>query len=111
MNRNLYTVVKFSPIPEQTEYVNVALLFSDPRFGLVYDSKFPKLTCVAPNFDTEFLIEYMRAAMLPSQEFAVRSVNLASAQFQLTPIRELAAPLTPEVARLLKRALLETDAA
>ncbi|HMJ15109.1 MAG TPA: hypothetical protein VK524_27030 [Polyangiaceae bacterium] len=102
-----YSVVRFSPTPEQTEHVNVALLFSDPRFGLVYDQKFPKLTCIAPDFDKGFLIEYLMAvvATAGARDFslAATTVRQAGAQFQMTRARELSAPLTAELVQNLTR--------
>jgi hypothetical protein len=109
-----YSIVRFSPVPEQTEFVNVALLFSDPRVGLVYDERFPKLTCIAPYFDTGFLVEYLSAvvANAGARDFqtAAGEVSRASAQFRLSAARELARPLTQDiVARLTKAHLARAE--
>lgn len=55
------TIIRFSPKPELIEHVNVALLVTrcymsgerDTR--LVYDPKFPLLTCAVPEFNPELM--------------------------------------------------------
>jgi hypothetical protein len=102
-----YSIVRFSPVPEQTEFVNVALLFSDPRIGLIYDERFPKLACIAPFFDAEFLVEYLSAVIKSAgaRDFAAAAseVHRATSQFRLSPACELARPATQQVIKQLKR--------
>ena len=50
-----FRVVRFTPVPEIQEPVNVALLFVDNKARLVSDYEFQKLSCIAPNFDKEML--------------------------------------------------------
>jgi len=105
-----YSVVRFSPIPEQTEFVNVALLFSDRRWGLIYDDSFPKLTCIAPHVDTLFLVRYLKSVVASAAEanFATTAgeVGRASSQFEIGPTRELTQPVTAELVAQLRKTYL-----
>ena len=53
-----FHVIRFSPVPEFTEPVNVALLLVDEhgRSRLLYNAAVPKLQCVAPAFDKGLLV-------------------------------------------------------
>jgi hypothetical protein len=53
--RNHYRLVKFSPVPECVEPVNVAVLLVDRSPRIVTDFKFQKLGCVAPFFNKSVL--------------------------------------------------------
>lgn len=50
-----FRVVRFSPVPEVTEHINVALLVVADRPRLLVDVEFQKLGCVAPQFDATML--------------------------------------------------------
>jgi len=50
-----FRVVRFSPVPEVLEPINVALLIFDRSPRLVTDYEFEKLGCVAPSFDRSTL--------------------------------------------------------
>lgn len=53
-----YQVIQFSPVPEQAEFINVALLLHDgPR--IIYDKSFPKLGCIESGFNKTLLAEYL----------------------------------------------------
>ena len=87
-----YQIVRFSPDPEVTEPVNVALFVSNGRNSLLYDETFPKLTCVAPKFDRGLLEMYLKHLSVAVEEAGnegARLISSASAQFSLTEPREI----------------------
>lgn len=65
---NGYQVVRFSPIPERVEFVNVAVLMYGERPELHYLPGFPKLRCVAgPSYPERLLVaelEYLERLVL-----------------------------------------------
>ncbi len=57
-----FRVVRFSPVPECVEAVNVAVLILDSHPRLVSDFQFEKLACVAPSFNPEALRVWLESA-------------------------------------------------
>jgi hypothetical protein len=55
-----YRLIYFQPDPEDGERVCVGLLFRDKReYSLVYDSFFPRLSCIAPRSEKSILKLYL----------------------------------------------------
>src|SRR6266853_407973 len=58
--KRTYRLVYFQPEPEDGERICVGLLFYDQGlYSLVYDSSFPKLSCVAPRYGKATLKFYL----------------------------------------------------
>ncbi len=87
-----FSIVRFSPDPEEIERVNVALLLWGAERSLFYRDDFPKLRCVAGDaFPRSFLREYLeslaqRARALPPEESYV-ALNAVSAQVRVSRFR------------------------
>jgi hypothetical protein len=82
-----FRVVRFSPVPEYLEPVNVALLIIDQRPRLVSDFVFEKLACISPSFDREVLQVWLKSIAeeirgLPPAEISSRLTSRTS-QIQL----------------------------
>lgn len=101
-----FSVVSFSPDPEEVEHVHVALLFSERQWGMVFDPRFPKLTCIAPRFDPGLIQGYLQdfANDTASRPFAEVPALLSgrSSQFRASEPRALITDLTPSLVELLK---------
>ncbi|MCK6501403.1 MAG: hypothetical protein L6Q38_18135, partial [Nitrospira sp.] len=100
-----FTIVRFSPNPEEVEHVNVALLLWDGQHRLVYDASFPKLSCIAPGFDARLLSFYLQKLeskihSVPPGE-AARILGSFSSQLQILGPRELTGPPFDATLRVL----------
>jgi hypothetical protein len=95
-----FRVVRFSPVPEVQEPVNVALLFVEDKARLVSDFEFEKLGCVAPSFDKSILrfwLEDIRETLSSVQpEDAYTHLASRTAQIQVGPMHWLTRKLSPE---------------
>ena len=105
-----YSVVRFSPCPEQIEYVNVALMLFGSEPEVRFDPDFPRLHCIEPGFDRVLLAEYLRA--LPrriaaaSPDMVCNAVARISGQLELLPLRDfLEQPTEAHIERLFGRYL------
>ena len=54
-----YSIVRFSPNPEEIERVGVAIYLWSTK-QLVYDEAFPRLHCLAPGFSRRMLVHSLR---------------------------------------------------
>jgi len=88
---NGFSVLRFSPNPEELEHINVALVMAGPPPRIEFLHDFPKLACIAPDFDRSLLEDYL--ADLPQKiegagdlVFAIESL---SSQFRVTPLQQL----------------------
>ncbi len=88
-----YNLVQFSPLPEEIEFINVALILWGDRPRIVFEDSFPKLRCIAPNFDTELLEVSLhgldRTLQAASVAEAHRVVNAYSAQLRAVEARPI----------------------
>jgi len=95
-----FRVVRFTPVPEIQEGVNVALLFVDERARLVMDSEFQKLGCVAPNFDKSILQFWLSdigeslSSIKPQDAYA--HIASRTAQIQVGATHFITRKVTPE---------------
>jgi hypothetical protein len=107
-----YRLLYFQPDPEDGERVCVAVLVAEKnRFSVLYDRKFPKLHCLAPETPSE-IVKYCLDE-LESSLIKLRDDQLSSALARLSPQmsasepRQLAVPLSePLRLRLLERFVL-----
>lgn len=104
MNPQL-SVLRFSPDPEEIEYINVALLFENGRTNLVYENTFPRLACLLPSFDTKLLVYYLQdiQARISSESFshAKKLIASESSQFIFTETQNLIQPVSKDLIHLL----------
>ena len=88
-----FSVVRFSPDPEEVEYVNVAVLVWFGSYELVIDRRFPKLNCVASGVSARLLreqIEYITQLLADVHpERLPEKARAMSAQFEVSKPREL----------------------
>lgn len=110
MNPQL-SVLRFSPDPEQTEYINVALLFENGKTNLIYEPNFSRLTQLIPTFDIKLLAYYLQDIQarisLGSFPHAMRLITQESSQFICTAPQSLLPPVSKEIIQTLKRKYLE----
>ncbi len=94
-----FRVVRFSPVPEIQEPVNVALLFVADHARLVSDFEFQKLGCIAPNYDKAMLRFWLEdiaedlANIKPQDAFA--HIASRSPQIQVGDTHWLTQQLSP----------------
>jgi hypothetical protein len=107
-----FSVVRFTPDPEDVEPVNAALVFWQRPPLLVFDPKFPRLACLSEYVDPELVQFYLEdfATRLRSgvmgTEAALPQETSTSSQFQLTSPRRLVAPLSDRTIEMLKEKFL-----
>jgi hypothetical protein len=112
VNETRYCVLRFSPRPEDVEFMNVALLFSDERLGPVYGATFPKLACVDAGYNGKMLAEYIEHVAVQVRahrtfEEGLKAIALSSSQLIHTRVRALQAEPTKELIATLKKAYLD----
>jgi hypothetical protein len=96
-----FRVIRFSPVPEFQEPVNVALLFIEDKARLVSDFEFEKLGCIAPSFDKsilKFWLEDIRetlSSIKPEEAYA--HIASRSAQIQVGAAHWLTRTLSPDL--------------
>lgn len=87
------SVLRFSPMPELREYVNVALLISKGRGAdMVYDPAFPRLRCTSPEMRIELLEAHLESLRPVLAETHVK--DLAERLARLSPQFALGTPHT-----------------
>jgi hypothetical protein len=107
-----YRLVYFQPDPEDGERVCVGLLFRDHReYSLVYDSSFPKLSCIAPRYEKSvlklYLDELKESLSSATAEDEAIILRQYVPQIIVSDERDLLAPLTESIKqRLLERFVL-----
>lgn len=88
-----FSVVRFSPDPEEIEFVNVGIFLWGDRPRLVFDPTFQKLACVAPHADHGMLglsLTTLASSLGDCKpEEAVPRARSLSAQFQVTAPRHI----------------------
>lgn len=101
-----YSIVRFSPVPEEVEAVNVAVLLWDRPPRLLFDSDFPRLAAITSRFDRTLLRAYLtplgpawrRAAL--RQGATLRPVRSGQTYpWPPRPSRRIEAPDAPVVPR------------
>jgi hypothetical protein len=98
-----FSILRFSPDPEEVEYVNVAI-WIEPRH-MVYDPEFPKLRCVAPGYDTTILKFYLDD-LHESASGSIESLMSKSSQFVVTTPKSLRAEMSEATVKELQRRYL-----
>jgi hypothetical protein len=110
--KRTYRLVYFQPEPEDGERICVGLLFRDQgQYSLIYDSSFPRLSCLAPHygkaalkFYLDDLEETLRRASPEDVELILRK---SGPQIAASDARVLLAPLTNAIKqKLLERFVL-----
>jgi hypothetical protein len=103
-----FTLVRFTPDPEEVEPVNVAGIVWDRRVRLVVEEGFPRLACVAPHFDRDVLRFYLEGFIerLQDQPVPGGPVFPLSSQFQVLPPRRFDQSRGVDVDELLRSRFL-----
>lgn len=106
-----FSIVRFSPDPEEVEYINVALLiWSGSTNSLVMDESFPKLSCMAPGFSASLMRDYLRAihrkVCNSSVELAGREMQSYNSQFLAIGPRAIAGEFSESMIDILKHRYL-----
>jgi hypothetical protein len=100
--RDGYRVVRFSPDPEEVEFINVALLVWEAphsRPCLHLYEEFPRMNRLGTRFPSKFLADYL--GML--RDLVSHGGAALSSQFQIMPFVE--GPVGHRVPVLMKRLL------
>lgn len=106
---NTFSILRFSPDPEDVEYINVAIRLESGR--VVYDPAFPKLRCIAPGYDTSSLKFYLDSL---HEDFAHANMDTfcellkaQSSQFVATKPRVFHAVLSEDAIKDLQHRYLQ----
>jgi hypothetical protein len=103
-----YRLIYFLPRPEDEERICVGILVNDSgRLSLVYDDRFEKARCIAPDYTAEslkFILDTLREKAEGS-EFG-RLALTSSPQFQLSEPRVLLQAPNEQVREILRRRFL-----
>lgn len=98
-----YSVVRFSPNPEEIERVGVAIYLWSTR-QMIFDHEFPRLCCLAPGFNTSLLLRSLRfleKSLAESSTDTFDRVLPLSPQFHLEPPRTIGSTL-PDALEILR---------
>lgn len=99
-----FQIIQFSPVPEQAEFINIALLVHDgPR--IVFDKRFPKLGCLRSGFDKALLADYIsywqNCVRDMSPDLFRRDVLSGSSQFCLGKENHIHGPIDERIEQQL----------
>ncbi|MEL6195570.1 MAG: hypothetical protein AAFP04_14780 [Myxococcota bacterium] len=107
-----FKVLRFAANPESGDPVGVALLVGQDSPKLVFDPRFPRLSCLTPEMNASLLEDYLetlRPHLCRSTLDDVEAeVARLSPQLSLTSAKDLFAPPTSATLRLLKSKYLGT---
>jgi hypothetical protein len=107
-----YCILRFSPRPEDVEFMNVAVLFSDDKVGPIYGASFSKLACVHAGFSAKHLgqyVDFVASELRQHENFeaGLKAVVQSSAQLCHTRVRTLHCEPTKDALALLKKMYLD----
>jgi len=107
-----YHIIRFSPVPEIFEPTNIALLLLDEgqRPSIHYDPSFPRLSCVAPDFNVDFLGSWLDSLSRELRDFrgddCVKLLTSRSGQLFVMERCVLLGGIEPEILVILQRIYL-----
>ncbi len=110
-----YRLVYFQPDPEDGERICIGLLFYDQdQYSLIYDSSFPKLSCIAPRYGKAVLklyLDELEESLRRASPYDVElTLKKSGPQIITSDIRALLVPLTNAIKqKLLERFVLNNQ--
>jgi hypothetical protein len=108
-----FSIIRYSPDPEEIEYINIALYFWGLEPGIVYLDDFPRLSCIYPLASRSLLTTYLKflEACLNKREphEARAEVQSHTSQYKCLQYRELYCPLTSDLKAMLVSKYLESS--
>jgi hypothetical protein len=106
-----FSILRFTPDPEEVEPANVALVLWNGVARIVYDDSFPRLSCLAPWVDKDslcFLLEDLQKE-IASADPRTAADALGSVQFSLSATKQVADLGRGDTDRLLLDRYLRTS--
>src|SRR5258708_2421274 len=95
-----YRLIYFQPDPEDGERVTVAILaYHDHEVEIIYDNKFPKLRCLAPNIEpgiVSFILSDLKRTLSEVDSEIDQRLKSRAPQLVVSEERKLAWPLSNE---------------
>ncbi len=110
MNDLEYSLIRFSPVPEDVEPVNVAVVVWGPPPRVLFDERFPRLGSITPDFDAHLLRLFLQDLPAQIADGDRSGLLRATSQIQVTTRRRLLPPLTTEAEVFLRKRYLSRAA-
>ena len=101
-----FSLIRFSPSPEEIESVNVGIVLWESAPRLLIDNRFSRLRCVAPEADIVLLAQYLHGI---EGQLKRKDGLLASSQFTLSVPRQIVDPQARNLEAMLQRKYLVTQ--